>query len=451
MRPFFSLFLILLSWQLSAQDCPTGFYLLRSDTIFELSKKRNGQPNFVPYYQADFLDSIGALAYHSEENYWYAVSQLHGDIMRFQTNGRIENLGRPKHEERGDWMPNEGLISAVIWGDELYILNAPTSSILAVDLSKKPLTYKNLATFNHSLPNSLSFDPNTKQLLLFHQNGGSIYFDPKTGISTIDNKKYKGFKRRSFLAYGKLWFDAEGQAFMLHGNQGELVHIDLEEKVVYEIAATGFVSTKDAVQCFASKAATPFPQDLLRMSVAPYSNRHSLQLEWMQGRNHKVEHYEMQANRSDGQGWVKVRGLDAFNAYQQSGRYAALDRYPKTGEHCYRLRIDYQGGHSRYSSSVCMNWPDSLQGSQWLLSPQFISEEWPYLELQTTELEGDLIQLRLYDLLNGQLILEKAFYPKGEDQGFLLALPARQGWHRVELISGDQIEQFSVYLNLAED
>ncbi len=442
-RIFYALFSLLLSGNLWAQDYPNGFYFLRNDTIFDLNQKQTGALQLLPYYQADFLDTIGSLAYHPDEQYWYGVSFVHGTVIRFRTDGYFENLGRPIHEKNGTPMPNEELSSAIIVGHELYVLSYASNSIFAIELSERPLRYRDLVSLPQRLPNGLGFDPYRRELLVFHQYGGSIYINPETGAAEIENNKYKNFQRNSFLIYGKFWMDKAGYPLMLHGRQGDLVSIDLKEKVVYDITNTGFASPKDAVQAMPSRL--QFPQELTHLEVKPYIDQ-ALQIEWIQGQRRDIDRYELQAYRKDH--WVKLQSFPAYNAYQSSGRYAGLDRYAEAGEQCYRLRIDYQGGHSRYSPSVCIDWQQEIKTPRLRPSPQLISSEWPYMQLQALNWAGRKIRLRLYRAWDNALVLEQELEPILADQAFWLEIPQGQGWHWVELVSDGHISRQKLYLDL---
>jgi hypothetical protein len=94
-----SLFCLLLCLNINAQQyreqIPEGLLLLRSDSIFALNYRSDGVLDFVPFYNAPYLDSIGALAYDSRDNFYYGIRYDNAHLVKFHLNGRYEDLGIP--------------------------------------------------------------------------------------------------------------------------------------------------------------------------------------------------------------------------------------------------------------------------------------------------------------------------------------------------------------------
>ena len=111
--------------------------------------------------------------------------------MRFRLDEPPEHLGVAREEQADSLLLPNDLTSMVYHEGALYLLSFSEQSIYRVKLDNRPLRYQKLCRMKQQLPNTLSYDPNRKKLLLMHQQGGSIYIDPKTGEQEVFGKQYQ--------------------------------------------------------------------------------------------------------------------------------------------------------------------------------------------------------------------------------------------------------------------
>ena len=334
------IFCLLLGFSLSAQqdreEYADGLLLLRSDSIFSLNYRSDGKLDFIPVFSATYLDSIGALAYDARDNYYYGIRFDNAHLVKFQLNGRYEDLGIPI-DSSGKKLPNEDLTSAVIHDRKLYVLSYSTNSIYVIDLDSRKFKLLT-ANIPFALPNSLAWHPISEKLYILDQNAFPVVISPKTGI--IEKNYYTGafanLPRKKLLSYGKLWFGNDGRCFLLAGQEGILYELDTEKRNAYYIADLNFNSPKDALPHSAIKSPVFIGNEILALKIQEYTHmKDYLELEW-QERNDKAEvaYYYCEKFNPETSAWEQIGSVAGYPANTQSNRYTQLDRAPRKKKNC---------------------------------------------------------------------------------------------------------------------
>jgi hypothetical protein len=444
-----SLFCLLLCLNLNAQQYreqfPEGLLLLRSDSIFALNYRSDGVLDFVPFYSAPYLDSIGALAYDSRDNFYYGIRYDNAHLVKFHLNGRYEDLGIPT-DSSGKKLPNEDLTSAVIHARKLYVLSYSTNSIYVIDLDSRKFKLL-IANIPFALPNSLAWHPVSEKLYILDQNAFPIVISPKTGI--IEKNYYTGafanLPRKKLLSYGKLWFGNDGRCFLLAGQEGILYELDTEKRFAYYIADLNFNSPKDAVPHAALSSPQFIAKELLSLKVQPYQHQSDyLELEWYE-RNDKAEvaYYYTEKYNPEKLLWEQVAQVPGYAINTQSNRYTYLDRMPRQDENCYRLRTEFPEGFVAYSREVCFDKKSEKTNPKIRLSNSLVSDEnGSFLHL--IGYHGKKISVEIFHCASKQKTISLDLLPQGDDYSTWLRLE-KAGWYEIRIINGKDIQRLKVF------
>jgi hypothetical protein len=443
------LFCLLLCLNLHAQhyreQIPEGLLLLRSDSIFALNYRSDGVLDFVPFYKAPYLDSVGALAFDPSDDFYYGIRYDNAHLVRFKLNGRYEDMGIAR-DSSGKEIPNEDLTSAVIQNRKLYLLSYSTNSIFELDLDTKK--YRLLtANIPFSLPNTLAWHPKLERLYILNQNGSPLIINPKTGV--LEKELYGGsfanLPRKKLLSYGKLWFGTDGRCFLLAGQEGVLYELDTEKKQAYFISNINFNSPKDAVAHAALSSPQFIAKELLSLKVQPYQHQSDyLELEWYE-RNDKAEvaYYYTEKYNPEKLLWEQVAQVPGYAANTLSNRYTYLDRMPRQDENCYRLRIEYPEGFVAYSREVCFDKNSEKSNPKIRLSNSLVSDEnGTFLHL--IGYDGKKISVEIFHSASKQKTMSLELLPQGDDYSTWLRLE-NAGWYEIRIIDGKDIQRLKVF------
>jgi hypothetical protein len=353
----FFLVYVLSSGISSSAQIPDGILLLKSDTLFQLSHQSNGNLRFIPVFKKPVLDSIGALSFYEKDACLYGINYHNAHFIKIYQDGGSEDLGLPIDGESNP-LPNDDLTSAVVVGNEMFVLAYSTNSIYAVDLTSKPLRFKVIVNnIGFSLPNTLAYNPLTDKLYILDQNYAPISINPRNGVLELPKKNsgFQNFPKRQLLSYGKLWFDKSGRCFLLSGIEGLLYELDTENRIAYSISKTGFNSPKDAV--FTGQEMPHFlNREILNLKVQnnPF-NPSNVEIEWYENNGMApVFNYYTERLNPTTKSWEVINVVPGYAQNQQSNRYLTLDRNP-FAESCYRLKIEKNIGSFSFSELVCLN------------------------------------------------------------------------------------------------
>ena len=443
------IFCLLLGFSLSAQqdreEQADGLLLLRSDSIFSLNYRSDGKLDFIPVYSAPYLDSIGALAYDVRDNYYYGIRFDNAHLIKFQLNGRYEDLGSAT-DSSGNKLPNEDLTSAVIQARKLYVLSYSTNSIYEIDLDTRKFRLL-IGNIGFSLPNTLAWHPVLERLYILNQNGSPMIIHPKTGA--LEKNLYAGafanLPRKKLLSYGKLWFGNDGRCFLLAGQEGILYELDTEKKQAYFISNINFNSPKDAVPHAALSSPQFIAKELLSLKVQPYQHQSDyLELEWYE-RNDKAEvaYYYTEKYNPEKLLWEQVAQVPGYATNTQSNRYTYLDRMPRQDENCYRLRIEFPEGYVTYSREVCFDKKSEKTNPKIRLSNSLVSDEnGSFLHL--IGYHGKKISVEIFHCASKQKTISLELLPQGDDYSTWLRLE-KAGWYEIRIINGKDIQRLKVF------
>ena len=420
-----------------------GLCLLRNDTIYNLNLRSDGKLNFIPWFSDRMLEDFTAITFNKSDSFFYAFNQNNANLVRFRPLGQIENIGRAISED-GE-LPNEDLISATIFENELFVLAASSNSIYAVNLQKKAPTFRTvIKNIAFGLPNGLSFNPLNNKLFLIDQNGTAIYIDPKNGkLETLaKNGGFANFPRKKQLSYGKIWFTDEKRCFFLVGLEGQLYELDTENRIAYFVDNTGFVSTKGAFFCGAEPLF--IEKELLSLKIQPYPHgKESLELEWFEKKtdssavNYYTEKFSTRLNK-----WVEIGFIPGYAATAQSNRYTTLDRSPEKVENCYRLRKAYFD-KIVYSKVVCTK--DAENNTLIIKLSGIIFENGKVL-IHFKNMQGIEVDLKINNNLGGNTLLQKHFKLSDDDQVYQISEKLTGGWNFISIFAGGKTQHLKFFI-----
>lgn len=437
------LFLIYLPLFLKAQD-KDAIILIKSDSLYQLNYKVNGELDFIFRFQNHFLDSVGALAFNNEDGFYYGFRFDNGNIIRFDEDGKFENLGTPN---AADSLSPNNLTSALIHQGTIYVLSYLNNSIYCVDLEKSPLAFRRLTkNLGISIPNSIAYHPLRQKLFTLDQFGIPIFIDPISGRVERDIKStFANFPRKKLINYGKIWFANDGRCFLLAGQEGILYELDTENLVAYYIAELGFNSPKDAVSHNSISSPKFIHKEILSMRVNPskYFNT-NLELEWHERNDQtSVFYYFTERFNSDKEIWEEIAFVPGYTSNTQSNRYTTLDRNPLKTENCYRLRIEYQGGYIRYSQSVCYE-VNASKLKKLYLSNTVIDYNSNETMLHIKGFKNKNLQISVRPLYKKETLALSYIYPNSDDYGHILKLPEQGGWYEIRVIEAANLYRIPV-------
>jgi hypothetical protein len=262
---------------------------------------------------------------------------------------------------------------------------------------------------------------------------------PKTGI--IEKNYYTGafanLPRKKLLSYGKLWFGNDGRCFLLAGQEGILYELDTEKRIAYYIADLNFNSPKDALPHSALKSPEFIGNEMLALKIQVYPHMMDyLELEWYE-RNDKAEvaYYYCEKFNPETSAWEQIGSVAGYQANTQSNRYTQLDRAPRKGENCYRLRIEYLGGFIAYSPQVCFDKRQTVytKAQKISLSHSIVPYNSGGTYLHLINYKQRKIRVELYQKGNNKLIKCFELLPTADDQSLWLDLE-RTGWYEIRVI-----------------
>jgi hypothetical protein len=441
------------------EDCPEAMFLLRDDTIFSLNIRLDGSMQFIPWVGDKRLDSIAAMAMH--EGDYYGINYTNAHVIKMPKEGflgdyaqrKFEDLGHPINE-KGDSLPNFDLTSAVIVDHEMFILSYSTNSIYGIDLKSKPLRYRIVRLgIPFALPNTLSYHPTEKKLYVLEQTGRPIMINIESGEIEVDRNTFTNFPRRPMIASGKLWFGRDGRCFLLAGRQGTLYELDTKKMVAYQIRDLGFNSTKDAFYCLDMDVPAFLEPNVLDIWAHLSQDGHSLELEWHEGNSDEpIKFYHSERLNPKTGEWEPLSFIPGYTGVvlEQVLRYNALDRIPKNGENCYRLRIEYYGGVQRFSRTVCVDYPIKtkvFKKPTFRLSPELLSQRGMGTMLQLSGAKNQLVNVTVYRVWDGVLSWSQSFRALADDYSIKLPLPNMEGWYAVRVACGAAHQWFKVFLH----
>jgi hypothetical protein len=425
---------------------PDGLMLLRNDTIFQLNYRSDGFLEFIPKFKAPYLDSIGALSFWEEDSNYYGIRYDNAHIVRFQENGRYEDLGKASDSLEKD-LPNDDLSSAVIHKNELFVLAYSTNSIYAINLEKRPLEFRVLTkNIGFSLPNTLAYNPRSEKLYILDQNGSPIEIDPKTGAVELPLVKgtFLNFPRKKLLSYGKLWFSIDGRCFLLAGQEGTLYELDTEKRIAFIIANIGFNSPKDAVAGTGLIVPDFIQKDLLNLKVQPYPHMSDiLELEWLERNDNKeIAYYYTERFNPNTQIWEEIAFIPGYASTKQANRYTTMDRMPHPVQNCYRLRIVEERGYLRYSQVVCY---DKNKSTQLKLSLPIVDFNSNQSLLHVIGFSGKKLDIKLYHPCTNEQCWTKNVEIQSEDQSIQIPLPDMGGWFELRIFEGAEMYRLKIF------
>jgi len=427
-----------------------AFLLLKNDTIFQLNSCGDGSLNFIPVFKAPYLDSIGALSFCAADGYFYGLRFDNAQLVRFEANGRYENLGGVISTDSLP-LPNEDLTSAIIHNGELFVLAYSTNSIYAIDLQKRPLTYRTVVkNIGFSIPNTLTYNPLSDRLYILNQAGAPIHIHPKTGSLELPPKNggFANLPRKKLLSYGKLWFTASGRCFLLAGVEGSFYELDTEKRIAYYIANLGFNSPKDAVAWTGMPDVSFIQPELLGLRIQPYQHGGGfLELEWHEKNSSggQVAYYYTERFDTKTMLWEEIAYIPGYEPTQQSNRYTTLDRAALAGRNCYRLRIQYNGGFLRYSQVVCYEYKKSDSAAELRLSLPIVDMHSTAVLLQALAFEGKKLDLRLCHLVNKKCYWQKMINICSADQSIEILMPEASGWYELQAIVDGKLHRLKLF------
>jgi hypothetical protein len=443
-RLFCTLIIVSVSFQFSiSQTVPdNGICLLRNDTIFKLNLCSDGKLNFIPWFIDSTIKDLNAVSFNYQDSFFYGFNQKNANLIRFRPFNNVEDLGRPISKE--EELPNEDLIATALAGDEIFVLAASTNSIYAIDIKKRPLSFRTVVkNIAYGLPNGLSFNPLNNKLFLIDQNGTAINIDPENGKQEIipKNGSFANFPRKKQLSYGKVWFTDKKRCFFLVGLEGQLYELDTEKRIAYFIENTGFVSTKAAF--FFGGEPDFIDREILSFKIHPYPHGNEiLELEWFENNpenlpvNYYAEKYVPKLNK-----WIEIGFIPGYASTGQANRYTILDRSPSKGENCYRLRKSYFD-KIKYSKVVCTK--DEQNKAIIRLSDSFADSESITLHFQ--HMEGSVIELSVKHYLSDTPFIKKYFNIISSDQSYTLSDRLEVGWNFIVVNSGNKTEYLKVFV-----
>jgi hypothetical protein len=413
----------------SSAQIPDGILLLKSDTLFQLSHQSNGNLRFIPVLKKPVLDSIGALSFYEKEACLYGINYHNAHFIKICQDGRSEDLGLPIDGESKP-LPNDDLTSAVVVGNEMFVLAYSTNSIYAVDLRSKPLRFKVIVNnIGFSLPNTLAYNPLTDKLYILDQNYAPISINLRNGVLELPKKNsgFQNFPKRQLLSYGKLWFDKSGRCFLLSGIEGLLYELDTENRIAYSISKTEFNSPKDAV-FIGQKMPHFLNREILNLKVQnnPF-NPSNVEIEWYENNGMAtVFNYYTERLNPTTKSWEVINVVPGYAQNQQSNRYLTLDRNP-FAESCYRLKIEKNIGSFSFSELVCLN-KDSTK-NLWLSKSVVDCDELEN-ELRLIKFNGR-IDIYATHLVTEEKNLISSENVYSDDQSITFKIPQRTGPYEI--------------------
>ena len=434
---YFLCFFLISGFSSSAQ-IPDGILLLKADTLYQLSHQFNGNLRFIPVLKNSVLDSIGALSFHEKVDCLFGINYHNAHFIKIYQDGRSEDLGLPVDGENNS-LPNDDLTSAIIVGDEMFVLAYSTNSIYAVDLISKPLRFRVVVkNIGFSLPNTLSYNPLTDKLYILDQNYAPISINPRNGLLELPKKNsgFQNFPKRQLLSYGKLWFDKSGRCFLLSGIEGLLYELDTENRVAYSISKIGFNSPKDAV-FIGQKMPHFLNKEILNLKVqANPFNPTNVEIEWYENNSvASVFNYYTERLNPSTKSWEVISEVPGYAQNQQSNRYLTLDRNPFPGNSCYRLKIEKNIGSFSFSEMVCLN--VSKSKDLWLSKSVVDCDELEN-ELRLINFSGR-IDIYATNLITNEKNLINSEMVYSDDQSITFQTPQKIGPYEILIWNNGQI------------